>query len=507
MRAVIYARYSSDLQRQASIEDQIEVCRRYIERQPGWRLTQTYDDAAISGSSTLMRPGFQKLLSDAQAGRFDVVVCEALDRLGRNLSDVAGFFDKLAFKNVQVHAASVGQLTAWHVGVMGTMAQMQIADIRDKTRRGLAGRIRAGKSAGGLAYGYDVVPNPDGRDGGDRRINEAEAAVVRRIFRDYATGEAPRGIAADLNAEGVPGPGGRPWGDTTIRGQADRGTGILNNSLYIGQLSWNRCSYVKDPSTGRRVARPNPVEQHEIIPVPELRIIDDEVWAQVRARQSAVRTEMGKDDAGNALNRAHRRKFLLSGLLTCGCCGAGYAVLAQDRYGCATRRSKGTCDNGRTITRQQIESRVLDGLKDRLLTPELIAIFIEEFQQDIARLRRESAGTQTRLTDQLSAVKRKLEGVLRAIENGAWNDTLKQRLNELEAQQKDLQAQADVAGKPEPVVHLHPNAAELYATKVADLQTALNDPAVRAEATDALRLLIERIVLTPDDAAPDGLAR
>ncbi len=176
----------------------------------------------------------------------------------------------------------------------------------------------------------------------------------------------------------MPGPGGRLWGDTTIRGQADRGTGILNNSLYIGRLSWNRCSYVKDPSTGRRVARPNPVEQHEVVPVPELRIIDDLTWAQVRARQAEVRTEMGKDEDGNALNRAHRPKFLLSGLLTCGGCGAGYTIVAQDRYGCATRRSKGTCDNSRTITRQQIEARVLEGLKDRLLTPELIAVFIDE---------------------------------------------------------------------------------------------------------------------------------
>ena len=156
---------------------------------------------------------------------------------------------------------------------------------------------------------------------------------------------------------------------------------------------------------------------------------------------------MGKDDAGNALNRAHRRKFLLSGLLTCGCCGAGYAVLAQDRYGCATRCSKGTCNNARTIKRQQVEARVLEGLKDRLLTPELIAIFIAQFEQEVARLRRESTGTQVRLADQFGGVKRKLEGVLRAIESGAWNNTLKQRLNDLEAQQKDLQAQAEATAR------------------------------------------------------------
>jgi site-specific DNA recombinase len=126
-------------------------------------------------------------------------------------------------------------------------------------------------------------------------------------------------------------------------GQADRGTGILNNTLYIGQLTWNACSYVKNPATGKRVARVNPIEQREITAVPELRIIEDELWQRVKARQNAVHTEMGKDLTGNPLNRAHRRKFLLSGLLSCGLCGANYAILSQDRCGCATYRSKAAC--------------------------------------------------------------------------------------------------------------------------------------------------------------------
>ena len=270
---------------------------------------------ATSGSSAF-RPEFQRLRADAGARRFDVVVCEAIDRLGRNLADVARLFDELTFNKVQIHTTSFGLVTQMHVGVMGMMGQMQLADIREKTRRGLAGRMREGKSPGGLAYGYAVIPPAaSADDAGDREINPAEATIVHRIFRDYAAGMAPRQIAAALNAEGIPGPGRRLWGDTTIREQVDRGTGILNNTLYTGQLTWNVCSYVKNPGTGKRVARVNPVEQREITTVPELRIIDDELWQRVKARQNAVRTEMGKDATGNPLNRAHRRKFLLSGLL------------------------------------------------------------------------------------------------------------------------------------------------------------------------------------------------
>ena len=100
--------------------------------------------------------------------------------------------------------------------------------------------------------------SPEGRPlTGERRINAQEAAIVRRIFEDYAAGVSPRAIAKRLNAEGVPGPR-RKWGPSTIHGNRQRGTGILNNELYIGRLVWNRLRYVKDPETGKRVSRLNP---------------------------------------------------------------------------------------------------------------------------------------------------------------------------------------------------------------------------------------------------------
>src|SRR6476469_6697317 len=157
--------------------------------------------------------------------------------------------------------------------VMGIMAQMALKDLGEKTRRGQLGRVLKGRVAGGLAYGYLVDAAADG--GGARTIDEDEAKIVRRIFREFAHGVSPEVIARILNQECVPGPGGRAWSNTTIRGQADRGTGILNNSLYRGVIAWNRCSYVKDPRTGKRVARPNPPEQWELQDVPELRIVED----------------------------------------------------------------------------------------------------------------------------------------------------------------------------------------------------------------------------------------
>lgn len=105
------------------------------------------------------------------------------------------------------------------------------------------------------------------------------------------------------------------WGDTTIRGQADRSTGLLNNAAYVGRLEWNRCSYTRGPSTGRRVTRPNPREEWEVTDAPELRIVDDKLWDRVKRQQKAVRTKMARTADGNALNRAHRKRHILSGLI------------------------------------------------------------------------------------------------------------------------------------------------------------------------------------------------
>jgi site-specific DNA recombinase len=277
MRAAIYARYSSEQQREASIADQIEICTRYAGRH-GWTMVATYTDSAASGASRF-RHGYQRLLADLDRGVYDAVVVEALDRFGRKLADIADLHDRCAFAGIKLHAANVGEIGAMHIGMLGTMAQLYLSDLREKTWRGQLGRALQGKIPGGKAYGYDIV----GDTTGERHINHSEAAIVRRIFAEFAAGLSPRAIAKQLNAENVAGPGGRPWGDTTIRGQAERGTGILNNPLYIGRLEWNRCGYVKDPRTGKRVARPNPPETWEIAEVPHLRIVDEALWGRVKS--------------------------------------------------------------------------------------------------------------------------------------------------------------------------------------------------------------------------------
>jgi site-specific DNA recombinase len=195
MKVGIYARYSSDNQRDASIADQLRICREYASRQ-GWIVTQEFTDHAVSGA-TLLRSGFRTLMRDALNGRFDVVLAEALDRFSRDQEDTAGLFKRLTFAGVNIVTLAKGDITHLRVGLKGTMNALFLKDLADKTRRGLRGRVELGKSGGGLCYGYKVsrVTNGSITVTGDREIVLAEAEVIRRIFRDYAAGLSPKALA------------------------------------------------------------------------------------------------------------------------------------------------------------------------------------------------------------------------------------------------------------------------------------------------------------------------
>jgi site-specific DNA recombinase len=385
MRAAIYARYSSDLQSDASIEDQHRLCMRLIASH-GWQETETYADRGISGASHL-RPAYQRLLQDARDNRLDVVVAEGLDRLSRDQEHIAAFFKQMRFQGIPIVTVAEGEISELHIGLKGTMSSLFLKDLAQKTHRGLEGRVRKGKSAGGVTYGYDVVRDlrADGTiTTGERTINATQADVVRRIYTDYSHGISPRAIAAALNKAGIDGPRGT-WGSSTIYGNDKRGTGILNNELYLGRLVWNRQRFIKDPDTGKRQARMNKPEDWIIEQVPDLRIVSDDLWEAVKARQTATRS-LAIRDGIKAVGRMKRATHLFTGMLKCGTCGGGFIQVGKQYYGCANTRNKGTCGNRLTIKREDFETRVLSGLKNQLLHPDLIAEYVRAYQAEFNKL-------------------------------------------------------------------------------------------------------------------------
>ncbi len=504
MRVALYARYSSDNQREASIEDQFRICREQAKREK-WKIVGTYKDAGISGASMILRPGIQSLLQDAQAGQFDMVLAEALDRISRDQADVATFFKHLKFAGVPIVTLAEGEISELHVGLKGTMNALFLKDLAAKTHRGLRGRVEEGKSGGGLCYGYKVVKQLDARGEpirGDREIDEAEANIIRRVFREFASGIGPRTIARTLNEEGIPGPNDKPWGDTTIRGHVKRGTGLINNELYIGRLIWNRLRYIKDPSTGKRVSRLNPESDWLIREVPELRIVDDQLWQAVRDRQAVIADKYAnvteavrKHHKKNQLNGKRRPQSLLSGLVFCGCCEGPYSLRGAGRFACSNHISKGTCSNSRTISREELENRVLAGLKDRMMAPEVAAEAMRAYAEETNRLNRERRSNGNAWQVELAKTEKQIAQIVEAIADGMYHPSMKEKMTGLEARKTELTAL--LADAPEDKPDLLPTAATIYAKKVATLTKALNRPAERQEAAETLRMLIEKIVLTP----------
>lgn len=449
LRAVIYARFSSDLQRDASLDDQIRACRDHAARQ-GLEVVEVYTDRAVSGAS-LMRTGIQKLMRDAQMGGFQVVISEVLDRLSRNQADVAGLYQRLQFTGVMIETVSEGQISEMHIGLAGTMNALFLKELGKKTHRGLKGRALSGKSAGGLTYGYKAVTRY-AEDGeairGDRRIDGLEAAVVRRIFADYARGLSPRKIAETLNVEGVPGPQGGHWGTSTIQGNRERGTGILNNELYISRQVWNRLRYVKDPGTGKRVSRLNPETEWVITEVPILRIIDQDLWGAVRARQGALKSK----NTNVPVWDRRRPKFLFSGLMTCGCCGAGFSKVSKDSFGCSAARKKGpaVCTNMAVIRHDHLEQSVLEALEHHLMDEDAVRIFCEEYAAERNRLRAQADAGRAGLERELRQTSSDHTKLVDAIIAGVPAEQVKDRMIALDARRKDLEAVLSAAPAPGP---------------------------------------------------------
>jgi hypothetical protein len=373
------------------------------------------------------------------------------------------------------------------------MNALFLKDLAQKTRRGQRGRVEAGKIPGGNSYGYRIVRRllADGSvSTGEREIDTEQAAVVRRIFEEYAAGCAPRLIATRLNREAVPSPRGGQWNASTINGSRQRRNGILNNELYIGRITYNRQRFVKDPDTGKRTARPNPEHEWNVKEVPALRIVDDALWERVQHLKRRHSSRRG--------NNRQSKKRLLSGLIRCGRCGGGMTIGRGDRYYCSARREKGTCDADRGIGVREIEDRVLNGLRDILLGNEaMVAKFASEFKKEVARLRRARTGDENRLRTELAAVTRGIQRCLNFITGGEGDPgSVRDQLRALDERKRDLERQLN--GCRTPVnVEVHPNLPDLYRKKVENLQGLLADETARPQAVEIIRSLIDRIDVHP----------
>jgi DNA invertase Pin-like site-specific DNA recombinase len=503
-KAWIYARYSTDHQTQKSIDDQVAECRRYCERM-GYVVERVLEDAEITGFID-QRPGYQELLRGVETGALDVIVGENIDRVVRDSEHSARLGKLLEFHDIEFWTIQEGKVGLLQLALKTMMSGEMRRTVAMQAHRGLSGNVAAGKSAGGLSFGYEIARNDRGdRISGELCVVESEAVVVRRIMEEYARGKTPQKIASDLNAEGIASPSGTKWRQNTINGNPQRGTGILNNELYIGVRAWNRLEYRLHPATQKRVSRLRPQEEWIYADVPHLRIADDELWDRVKRRQAGLRSmkRAPKNETGaRAPYHSRRPKYLLSGLLFCGCCGGKLTIAGTSRkyYYCQRAKEEGasTCKGMTGLPQDAAEAAVMAGLKRDLMQPKALAEFRAAYAREFSRGNVDLAAEKGVIERQIRTHDKEIENATRAIMAGVNSPSLLDALRKAEANKLALVGRLE--GLVETPADLPEDLDRRYATLVRSLETILAMPELVIEAIDVVKTLVERIVVEEQPA-------
>lgn len=401
--AVIYARYSSENQRQESIEGQLRECRLFAERN-NYEIIAEYTDQALTGR-TDRRPGFQAMIREADKKTFKAVIVWKLDRFARNRYDSATYRAKLKKNDISVVSAkeSIPEGAEGIIveAMMEGMAEYYSANLAENVRRGLYDNALQRKTIGGqmplgLTRGED----------GTYAIVPEEAETVRKIFEDYAAGIPTRQIVDELNRAGYRTAKGSKFRTGAIRH-------IIQNEKYIGVY---RYGDIMDP---------------EGIPA----IIDKELYTKANRNMSTKKR-----------TRSNRTStYLLSGLLYCGACGCAYngeyaiskTGARHEYYFCAGAK-RHECDTKR-IRADWIEKIVKDELSYLLDSREFFDFICELILHPSAELMTAQDAEIERITRELEERRVNYQNLLKAVENGLYTPKIKDRMIELEGEISDLE--------------------------------------------------------------------
>jgi hypothetical protein len=304
-----------------------------------------------------------------------------------------------------------------------------------------------------------------------------------------------------MNQLGIPAPRSGTWAASAIYGDMTKGTGLLNNQLYIGRFVWNRSQWVKDPDTGKRKRVPRPKDEWIETEMPELRIVPQELWDRVKARQAEQRAK--SEHVRKALHKNARTgagpKYLFSGLLKCAECGANYVQADSYRYACSNyvNRGEAVCSNSLKVPRKVVEARLLEGIKRDLFAEEAFELFVRETSRLLTE--RRSRPQVGQLKKRLAAVEKEIGNIMAAIKEGIRTPTTKAGLEAAETEKAELERQMEQEAQAlDKVAQVLPRAVDRYGDLVANLEEAIAADVPRAR-TQVQALLGDEITLHPTD--------
>jgi site-specific DNA recombinase len=473
LRCAIYARYSSDRQSPASIDDQQRKCREFAARQ-GWVVLDDhlYEDRAISGTLS-DREGLKRLMAAAAEKAFDVVLVDDSSRLSRRVQDSLKLTDELKYHGIRLVCVSQNIDSDSEQGetltvVHGLVDGLYVRELAAKTRRGLEGKALNRLHTGGRIFGYKSVPIEDSqrRDqynrpliaGARLEVDEAQAKIVRRIFSLYGNGLSLKAVAKKLNAEHIPSPQPREgrqksWAPSSVRV-------ILHNERYRGVVTWAKTKKVRNPLSGRRVKRERPKSDWVRVEMPEQRIVSEKLWKAVTERLAFINRTYGiAGRKGGKMNlRAAASPYIFSGLLKCGVCGSNYMLVSGGGknkygyvrgadYGCPNYAFRGTCTNSRRVKRDTLEAELLSKLQRDVLSDAAIDFVLEKLEEEIERRFAAMGGEMDAMRKRKAVLETEIGNLSRVLASGMDSPSLRAGITEREKEISGLVEKITGKGK------------------------------------------------------------
>lgn len=405
MKAVIYARYSSDNQREESIEGQLRECTAYCEKN-NITILRTYIDRAMS-AKTDHRPDFQRMIKDSAKGLFDVIIVWKLDRFARNRYDSAHYKAQLRKYGVKVLSAteniSEGPEGIILESMLEGMAEYYSAELSEKVIRGHTENALKCKYNGGTpTFGYVIDKDKC------YQIDPHTAPVVLESFTRYANGATMKEVMQYLVESGF----------TTVRGRKidlNFISRLLKNRKYIGEYSY------------RHIVTPGGIPA--IVP----QDLFDRVQQRLEVNRKAPARHKAEDD------------YLLTTKLFCGTCGAmmvGESGTSASKgrkyhyYRCVNTKKNKTCSaKHKSVRKLPLENAVVSATMAKVMNDD----FVEYIADAVMELQGKESSELPALRQQLAETERGIENMLNAIQMGIINQSTKQRLDELEERKKEIE--------------------------------------------------------------------
>ena len=472
MIAAIYARKSTEqngvVDEGKSVTRQIQHSRAYAERK-GWTVDDrfVFVDDGISGAEFSNRPGFLRLMNALKPkAPFQVLVMSEESRLGREAIETAYALKQLVTTGVRVffyledRERTLDSPTDKIMLSLTAFAdELEREKARQRTHDAMLRKAQARHVTGGRVFGYDnvdimAVAEADGtakRQHVIRRVNEAEAAIVRRIFELCAQGFGKIRIAKTLNDEGARTPRaqrGRPnaWCASSVRE-------VLHRDLYRGLIVWNKTQ--KRDAWGQKRTAQRPEEAWIRVPAPELRMVSDDLWTEAHRRLQQTRDSYLRQTNGRLWGKPTTGldgKYLLTGLARCGMCGGALEVQTRSHgakrayyYGCRThwRASRAICRNALQIPMDVADAAVLEAVEDELLDDDVIAEIIDGVIAELSASPDAIAKAHVRLQGELRTLDKEIGRLSTAIAKGGQLDALLEALAERERKRTLIHAELE----------------------------------------------------------------